>query len=109
MKRLFILSAILLCSACSTIKTIAPDNQEIKISNNGKKSYCKTMPRVYSGTSYYFCYLIYGEPYLVGDLSRKTNEVPLYFFDAIFSVAADTIVLPYTIYSQVNEGNIKVK
>jgi len=51
--------------------------------------------------------LLYGEPNGNGRVST-TNGVPTFLIGFAFSLAADTVVLPYTIYTQVNKGNIKV-
>tara|TARA_R110001599_G_scaffold84623_1_gene227814 strand:- start:97 stop:366 length:270 start_codon:yes stop_codon:yes gene_type:complete len=88
------------------MKTIDPIYNQVKVSYQGHKSYCKGIPRVYSGISYNAC-LLYGEPNANGTLS-SINGVPTFLIDSAFSLVADTVVLPYTIYTQVNKGNIKV-
>lgn len=96
----------LFCFSCSTIKTINPPQDHVNISYKGKKSYCKKIPRIYSGISYNAC-LLYGEPSNVTNID-SFNGVPFIFIDSAFSVITDTIVLPYTITTQVNKGDIKV-
>jgi len=105
-KIFWVLCLVLLNSSCSTIKTVNPIYNQVKISHLGHKSYCKSIPRVYSGFSYNLC-LLYGEPNGNGRVST-TNGVPTFLIGFAFSLAADTVVLPYTIYTQVNKGNIKV-
>ncbi len=106
MKIFWVLSLALLNYSCSTIKTVDPIYNQVKISYEGHKSYCKDIPRVYSGFSYNLC-LLYGEPNANGSVSA-INGVPIFLIDSAFSLAADTVVLPYTIYTQINKGNIKV-
>lgn len=92
--------------SCSTIKTLDPIYNQVEISYQGHKSYCKGIPRIYSGVSYNAC-LLYGEPNPNGSMG-SINGVPTFIIDSALSLAADTVVLPYTIYTQVNNGNIKV-
>jgi hypothetical protein len=51
--------------------------------------------------------LLYGEPNANGTVSA-INGVPVFLIDSIFSLATDTVVLPYTIYAQTDKGNINV-
>nr|WP_277608638.1 YceK/YidQ family lipoprotein [Microbulbifer elongatus] len=61
------------------------------------------MPRVYSGVAYNMCKLnsngtsIYFAP-LLG----------VYLVDSVFSAATDTVVLPYTIYAQNEQGSVNL-
>jgi len=97
---------VLLCFSCATVKTIDPSQNHVKISYKGKKSYCKEIPRIYSGISYNAC-LLYGEPSKTARID-SLNGVPFIIIDSAFSVVTDTIVLPYTIISQANKGYIRV-
>lgn len=107
MKNFIAFSLSLICCSCATVKTIHPDNNHVLIEHRGKKSYCEEIPRVYSGTSYNLC-LLYGEPSRHSNIGNSINGVPIFIFDSVFSVVADTVVLPYTIVTQTTEGNIKV-
>jgi uncharacterized protein YceK len=98
---------VLLCCSCATVKTLDASQNHINISHQGKKSYCEEIPRIYSGISYNFC-LMYGEPSDVANIGSTINGIPTVFIDSLFSVAADTIVLPYTITTQAKKGSIKV-
>jgi hypothetical protein len=89
------------------VKTIAPKKNHVVIKHQGKKSYCEEIPRIYSGVSYNFC-LLYGEPSKRENLGGGLNGVPWFVFDSLFSVVADTVVIPYTIVTQSSKGNIKV-
>ncbi|MBB1476086.1 YceK/YidQ family lipoprotein [Shewanella sp. SG41-3] len=104
----FTLILVALCTfSCATIKTIDPPQNHLNISQNGKKSYCEEIPRVYSGVSYNFC-LLYGEPSKTVNLGGSVNKVPIIVFDTVFSVVSDTVVLPYTIKMQADKGSLKV-
>jgi uncharacterized protein YceK len=95
------------CTACSTFKTMAPTNGQINISHDGYDSKCNKIPRVYSGVAYNFCRLN-SEPNTSGYDGLAGFGVPIIFLDTVCSAVADTVALPYTIYTQVNNGNIKV-
>ncbi|BFM13466.1 YceK/YidQ family lipoprotein [Simiduia litorea] len=103
----YILFISLFCVSCGTVKTLNPENDQIDISHRGSKSYCEEIPRVYSGASYFIC-LLNSEPSETENLGAKFNGVPFVVIDGVFSVAADTVVLPYTVVKQINNGNITV-
>ncbi|WNZ55189.1 YceK/YidQ family lipoprotein [Microbulbifer sp. ANSA003] len=108
MKRIISLaSASIICASCATVKTVNPKDNQVDIAHRGQKSYCESIPRVYSGTSYSFC-LMNSEPSQTVNTGSTLNHIPLEAIDAVFSVAADTIVLPYTVMTQAKHGNIKV-
>lgn len=94
-------------SSCATVKTIDPPKNHINISHYGKKSYCESIPRVYSGLSYNLC-LLYGEPSKKVNIGSSFNRIPFVVIDSAFSAVSDTIVLPYTLVMQANKGSIKV-
>lgn len=106
MARLILTILIIACTACSTVKTVSPSDGHIYISTWGYKSNCKKIPRIYSGISYDFC--------LLNSKSRSNNSgfdgfASIYVFtDFAWSIMADTVVLPYTIYTQISDGNIKL-
>lgn len=93
--------------SCSTVNTVAPAHNHINISHGKNKSYCKSVPRVYSGTFYNFCTL-YGEPNKSAITDATTHSFRYWATDSIFSIAFDTVILPYTIYSQIDKGSIGV-
>lgn len=72
------------------------------------KTYCDSIPRYYSGVSYDVCKL-YAQPNNVHGRGVDTVEaVPFAVLDIIFSAVFDTLALPYTIYRQVQDGNIEI-
>lgn len=64
------------------------------------------VPRIYSGVSYDIC-ILRGKP---SHTSLWLGSVPqLMLVDLALSGVLDTVVLPYTIYKQINEGHIHLK
>lgn len=107
MKRVLITVVALSLSACATVKTLPPSTTHVTIDHYGKKSYCKEIPRIYSGFAFNLCKLN-GEPSLQENLGSSFNNVPFFIIDGAFSVVADTVVLPYTLYTQSQLGSIVV-
>lgn len=109
---LLVLTLVLL-TGCGTINTVfRPDavaSQNLKES----RSNCESVPRIYSGVIYGFCTLN-GEPKPEKSLNDQTlsdhtgNAFPIIAIEAIASVVADTLVLPYTIYRQSKDGSIEI-
>jgi len=99
---------IICCCSCATYRTIAPLNNNVKISYNGHDSYCEKIPRIYSGVSYNVC-LFYGEPNLNPNTEIPTlHGYPYVVNDMFWSTLADTLLLPYSVSMQIMHGNIKV-
>ncbi|MFC3150622.1 YceK/YidQ family lipoprotein [Litoribrevibacter euphylliae] len=109
MERYVILVMIgLFLTGCGTVKTLNPVDNKVTITYQGKKSKCKTIPRIYSGVAYNFC-LLHGEPSQTSNLGTSINGFPIEFYDFAFSFVGDTALLPYTVYAQANDGPIKVE
>jgi uncharacterized protein YceK len=104
-----LIAALLIVSstACSTLKTVVSDRDRVDITSQGYDSNCNRIPRIYSGVSYNVC-LLHSEPNsnYIGGIGLL--GVPVIFIDTMCSAIADTVILPYSIYTQVNDGNIKV-
>jgi uncharacterized protein YceK len=81
----------LLLSGCSTMATIAGGSNAAKFSCDDQFA----ITRIYSGISNDL-------KFLRGDYQDKG----FIFWDLPFSLIADTVVLPYTIYTQTRYGNI---
>lgn len=107
MKILIAAILIISCTACSTFKTVAPDRGRVDITSQGYDSNCNKIPRIYSGVSYNVC-LLNSEPNSNSIGGFGLMGVPLIFIDTVCSAVADTVILPYTIYTQVSDGSIKV-
>lgn len=93
-------------SGCGTLLTLAPEKGKVNISYNDKKSYCQSIPRVYSGVAHNFC-LMYGEP-------NKTSyttaaDLPVWAIDTVFCAVTDTLALPYTLSRQIKDGSLQVE
>lgn len=104
---MIILLGIIFIEACSTAKTINPANDHVTISHRGHKSYCHSIPRVYSGVSRNVC-KAHGEPSRRVNIGSNLGGISVIVMDTFFSAIVDTLVLPYTVARQINEGNIQV-
>ena len=92
---------------CATIRTLNPESNHVDIAYKEHKSYCKKIPRIYSGSFFLICKL-YGEPnYEVSTSDAKFNYITT-VIDGLFSFGLDTIVLPYTVTRQYKNGSISV-
>ena len=109
MKKVTLLMGLMMAiSSCSTVTTIAPKNNSVNMGRLGHNSHCNEIPRIYSGVSYVGC-LFYSEPNRERRNGADFDEVCAAVVDGVFSLVADTAVLPYTIYRQSVDGNIKVE
>ncbi|PCK08406.1 MAG: YceK/YidQ family lipoprotein [Alteromonadaceae bacterium] len=102
-----ILAISLSLSACGTLNTVVVDESVTKRKLTKSKTHCNSIPRFYSGVSYDFC-LFHAEA-STNPGAHHLNGTPLVAFDFVFSGVADTVVLPYTIYRQVTDGNIEIQ
>ena len=88
-------------TGCGTAVTVLQDDADAAQGLRRQKTYCQSIPRVYSGLAYDFC-VLNAPPDPTGML------VPLVLLDLALSGALDTAVLPYTIYRQGVDGNIRI-
>ena len=94
-------------AGCGTLKTTALDKPRIEIGTKSKKSLCTQIPHVYSGVFYNFCWLNREtSPY--NTHSPSGGDLPFVAVDILLSGVMDTLLLPYSIYKQAEEGSIKV-
>ncbi|EGM77655.1 Protein of unknown function (DUF1375) [Rheinheimera sp. A13L] len=104
-KTLSLLTLLAVLTGCGTMQTLEPEKGKVAISFNNKKSYCQSIPRIYSGTAHNFCQL-YGEP------NKNGYSTPMYFSfwaaDTVLCAVTDTLALPYTVTRQIQEGSLKV-
>ncbi|OAE12713.1 hypothetical protein AZH11_11115 [Pseudomonas simiae] len=106
-------AGLLMLSGCGTINTVLrPDT----VTSQGLKdshSHCDSVPRIYSGVMYGFCYLN-SEPKPEKSVEdptfgqREGNTFPIIVIEGLASGVADTLVLPYTIYRQSKDGSIEI-
>jgi len=92
-------------TACGTVQTLAPEQGKVKISYNDKKSYCQSIPRIYSGVAHNFC-LMYGEPSKTSYTAAA--DLPVWAIDTMLCAVTDTLALPYTVTRQIKDGPLKV-
>ncbi len=96
--------SVLTLSGCGTLNTVTNSDQQISRNLIRQETSCKTIPRAYSGLAYDFCYLY----------SRPTRSqfydgfLGLHVLDGAISIAADTVLLPYTGYKQYKHGSISI-
>ena len=93
--------AALLSSGCGTVNSVVRKDGDTARELRMVKTYCQSIPRVYSGVAFDFCAL-HAAPDPTGFL------IPFVLVDIAVSGAADTVVLPYTIYRQATDGNIDI-
>ena len=105
MKRLIPLALILACAGCGTINTtLRPD--AITARNLGEiDSDCSSVPRAYGGVIYGYCRLNAPEN---ARHSGLAPDLSLTLLDMIASGVTDTLLLPYTLYRQAQDGSIAV-
>lgn len=97
----------LLIAGCGTINTVVRGDDVASRKLKETRSYCETIPRVYSGISYDFCTL-YGPP-PSGYAWSAGNLVEALIYDFALSGLFDTVALPYTIYRQTRDGSIFIQ
>ncbi|MCS4248194.1 MULTISPECIES: YceK/YidQ family lipoprotein [unclassified Pseudomonas] len=102
LKNTTILSVVALAlNGCGTLNTVLRDDVAATRELRNQKTYCQSIPRVYSGLAFDFC-LLNAAPDYTGVL------LPLVLVDMAASGVADTVVLPYTIYQQNTLGNLGI-
>lgn len=104
---LAVAALILFGTGCGTINTTFRGDQVAadKLTRHG--SYCSQVPRPYSGVSYNAC-LFHAEPRAHHPPLFNHDWIPLLVMDAVMSAAADTLLLPYTVIGQMDQGSIQV-
>lgn len=94
-------------NGCATTKTVSiVENGAIPRSNWNTKTHCDSLPRIYSGLAHNACFALFAER--ANGAIYNSFEVGSYVLDSVASAVADTLVLPYTICTQYQRGNIKV-
>jgi len=94
-----LLIAAMSSHGCGTVLTVVHETREdIKRTGPGVEEAC-SIPNMYSGTALDLCVLRYG----------TDNFQALSFWDMPLSFAADTLLLPLTIYLQLRYGHLWTK
>ena len=108
-----LVAAVLVLSGCGTINTVFRPDAVASKSLKDSRSHCGSVPRIYSGVMYGFCYLN-SEPKPEKSAEdptfgqRESSIFPIIAIEAIASGLADTLVLPYTVYRQSQDGSIEI-
>jgi len=89
----------LVLSGCGTAITVLQDDEVAARSLRKQKTYCQSIPRIYSGLAYDFC-VLNAPPDPAG------VSLPILLMDFTLSGVFDTALLPYTVYRQATDGNI---
>ncbi|KRP72536.1 lipoprotein [Pseudomonas paralactis] len=105
MKVLVLACIALTMAGCGTVTTALRDDAVTVRSLKANKTYCQSVPRIYSGVTYNLC-ILNGPPNSRGDVT--VNNVPWTLIDIPLSGITDTLLLPYTIYRQSADGSIEL-
>lgn len=104
MKPLLVACVALLLSGCGSIITgLRHDSVTTDYLSKGK-SYCGAVPRVYSGVMFDFC-VLNAQP--ADEHNYSTSPPIAVVFDLALSGIVDTVVLPYTLVRQHQDGSIE--
>ncbi|WP_455823737.1 YceK/YidQ family lipoprotein [Pseudomonas graminis] len=101
-------AVFLALAGCGTINTVMREEGVAARELRSQKTYCQSIPRIYSGVGYNLCRL-HGEPNPYGAFDGHLNFVPFVVVDALISGVLDTALLPYTIYRQSSDGSIIIR
>jgi hypothetical protein len=103
-----ILAASVFIAGCATSKTVGvPAGGAMPPGHLNCRTGCNTIPRFYSGVAYNYCFAVNAKRR--DPLMYNSIEQSAYLLDTVASGIVDTLVLPYTVYSQVKKGNIQFR
>ncbi|WP_370981133.1 YceK/YidQ family lipoprotein [Agaribacterium sp. ZY112] len=104
-KGLFIILALSSLCACGTYTSLSSTDRQIARKLDKKNTHCDSVSRLYGGVSYNLCSL-HSSP----NKSYYINvwASGFYLVDTAFSAVSDTVVIPYSAYRQINDGNVEV-
>ena len=88
-------------TGCGTVSSVLQDDTSAAQGLRKQKTYCQSIPRIYSGLAYDFC-VLNAAPDPTGIL------LPFVLVDFTLSGVFDTVLLPYTVYRQATDGNISI-
>ena len=106
MKPLLPLLLSLLITGCGTVNTVFRNDTVAANQLTRWRSHCDGVPRIYSGVSIDFCAL-HAEPRTLKSSKNGYPSAGLVVLDMAASGIADTVLLPYTIYTQTRYGGIE--
>jgi len=84
---------------CGTFVTNTLDPAVLLQEDECARDFCTSLPRIYSGTVIDICGVIF----------EGGQGSAIMFWDLPLSFVADTVILPYTAYKQIMEGNSLTK
>ena len=90
---------------CGTVTTVLRGDGVTVRELKEKKTYCQTVPRVYSGVAYDLC-VLHAPPSSAAGLAL--DGIPWAFIDVPVSAVLDTLALPYTLYRQNADGSLEL-
>ncbi|KAF2408495.1 YceK/YidQ family lipoprotein [Pseudomonas antarctica] len=102
------ITVCLALAGCGTINTVMREEGVAARELKSQKTYCQSIPWVYSGVGYNFCRLN-GDPNPHAAFDGQVNFIPFIFVDSLISGVLDTALLPYTIYRQSTDGSIIIR
>ncbi|WP_248751431.1 YceK/YidQ family lipoprotein [Pseudomonas sp. MWU15-20650] len=103
---LVLMGIVSVLEGCGTVTTVFRDGDVVARELKANRTYCQTVPRVYSGVAYDLC-VLHAPPHSGSGVSL--NDVPWAFIDVPISGVLDTLILPYTIYRQNVDGSIELR
>lgn len=96
-------------SGCGTLSTTFSSDEDTRYQMAKAKTYCDSLPRAYAGVSYNLC-LLHADPSGRPVGNANTAAVGTYLAVEFFmSGVMDTLVLPYSVYQQVDDGNLSLQ
>ncbi|WP_159931131.1 YceK/YidQ family lipoprotein [Oceanicoccus sp. KOV_DT_Chl] len=95
--------SVILLSGCGSLTVLTNSDQDVAENLKKQKTYCTSLLRVSGGVSYNLCKL-----HSYPERNYIDWYLAFYFFDTALSAVTDTVVLPYSIYLQVEEGNMPI-
>ncbi|MCF5141006.1 YceK/YidQ family lipoprotein [Pseudomonas sp. WS 5532] len=101
-----LIGGFLVLGGCGTVTTAFREDGDTVRTLKAKKTYCQSVPRIYSGVVYDLC-VLHGPPNSASGIAL--NDVPWAFIDVPLSAVLDTLILPYTIYQQNVDGSIELR
>ena len=113
-----IFSMSVLVTGCGSLMTLPRSEMAIKNSMEKHETKCASIPYVYSGVAYSFCWLHAEIDEDVLSPKNKGAEHPDHNYNGlgillpaefVLSGAIDTIALPYTVYKQSKNGSINLE
>lgn len=99
--RAITLAVLIGLTGCGSVTTVGSSDHSVTANLERKNTYCKSIPRMYSGVAFNFCSL--HAPSKGANLNWFAGY---YLVDGIASTVVDTVLLPYTGYLQVKEGSV---